>query len=140
MAVVDDCEVPVAEVSAFLSSLAVREYSPNTVRAYAYDLMKLLQFLDERGEPVSGFSPMLATEFLGWLRVQSSAGRAQRSQLGLVSGDGRRLSARTCNRVLAAVSSFYEFLISCGGYTQVENPILREADQASSRVLGRHRP
>lgn len=100
---VEDSGLPVSEVSAFLLSLAVRDFSPNTVRAYAYDLMKLLQFLDERGEPVSGFSPMLATEFLAWLRVQSSAGRAQRSQLGLVSGDGRRLSARTCNRVLSAV-------------------------------------
>jgi len=140
VAVVDEAGVPVAEVSAFLRSLAVRDYSPNTVRAYAFDLMKLLVFLEEHNAGVGEFTPVLATEFLAWLRTQSSAGRAQRSQLGLVSGQGRRLSARTCNRVLAAVSSFYEFLISCGGYTQVENPILRETDQASARVLGRHRP
>lgn len=140
LAVVDCEDTPVPEVSAFLRSLAVREYSPNTVRAYAYDLMKLLVFLDGRECTLADFSPVLATEFLAWLRLQSSAGRAQRSQLGLVTAQGRRLSARTCNRVLAAVSSFYEFLISCGGYTGADNPILRETDVTSARVLGRHRP
>jgi site-specific recombinase XerD len=140
VALVDDSGAVVSEVSAFLRSLAARDYSPNTIRAYAYDLMKLLQFLDDRGAGLGDFSPVLATEFLAWLRAQSSTGRAQRNQLGLVSSQGRRLSARTCNRVLAAVSSFYEFVISCGGYTSVENPILRETDQASARVLGRHRP
>ncbi|ALL75861.1 hypothetical protein AD006_32260 (plasmid) [Pseudonocardia sp. EC080610-09] len=139
LAVVDDVGSPVPEVSAFLRSLAVREYSPNTVRAYAYDLLKLLMFLDGRGCPLADFSPVLATDFLAWLRQQSSAGRAQRSQLGLVTAQGRRLSARTCNRTLAAVSSFYEFLISCGGYIGVSNPILREADHVSAQVLGRHR-
>jgi hypothetical protein len=32
---------PTAEVDGFLRLLAVREYSPNTIRAYAHDLQKL---------------------------------------------------------------------------------------------------
>lgn len=36
-------EIP--EVGAFLRTLAVRRFSPNTIRAYAYDLQKLLSFL-----------------------------------------------------------------------------------------------
>ena len=51
-------------------------------------------------------------DFLGWLRVQSSARRAQRLKLGVVARGGRLLSAKTCNRVMAAVSSFLEFLIA----------------------------
>jgi integrase/recombinase XerD len=140
VAVVDASGRPAPEVAAFLRLLAVREYSPNTVRAYAYDLLKLLRFLDERQITIAEFSPVEATRFLEWLRLQTSTGRAQRSQLGVVASGGRRLSGRTCNRVLAAVSSFYEFLISCGGYGGADNPILREVDHASMRVTGRHRP
>jgi len=38
----------IIEVAAFLRTLTVRRFSPNTVRAYAHDLQKLLSFLDGR--------------------------------------------------------------------------------------------
>ncbi|BEL07119.1 hypothetical protein Q0Z83_053100 [Actinoplanes sichuanensis] len=41
---VDYAGVPVADVTGILRLLPVRDYSPNTVRAYAYDLQKLYRF------------------------------------------------------------------------------------------------
>jgi site-specific recombinase XerC len=45
---VDAIGEPVADVAGFLRLLTVRDYSPNTVRAYAHDLQKLFQFLQDR--------------------------------------------------------------------------------------------
>jgi integrase len=137
---VDDHGEPVAEVDGFLRLLAVREYSPNTVRAYAHDLQKLFAFLAEAGIPAAAFTPARAVEFLQWLRLVSSSRRAQRLELGVATGGGRVLSAKTCNRVMAAVSSFYEFLIASEAYAGRDNPIVKVADQAAARVPGRYRP
>ncbi len=137
---VDDGGEVVAEVDEFLRLLAVRECSSNTVRAYAHDLQKLFLFLRETGLPVAEFGPPQAMQFLQWLRLQSSSRRAQRLELGVVTGQGRVLSAKTCNRVLAAVSSFYEFLIASAAYSGRENSIVKVADHAAARVPARYRP
>ena len=130
----------VARVDEFLRLLAVRAYLPNTIKAYAYDLQKLHLFLEEAGLPVDEFTPARAMDFLGWLRVQSSARRAQRLELGVVARGGRLLSAKTCNRVMAAGSSYFEFLIACEAYTSRENPIVKVTDHAAARVPSRYRP
>lgn len=137
---VDGTGAPVVEVEGFLRLLAVREFSPNTVRAYAHDLQKLYLFLAEAGLAAGEFTPARAMEFLQWLRLVSSSRRAQRLELGVVAGDGRVLSANTCNRIMAAVSSFYEFLIASEGYSGRENPVVKVTDQAAARVPGRSRP
>jgi integrase/recombinase XerD len=131
---------PVREVDGFLGLLAVREYSPNTVRAYAHDLQKLFLFLQQQDLAVAEFTPARAMDFLKWLRLLSSSRRAQRLELGVAEGEGRVLSPKTCNRIMAAVSSFYEYLIACEVYSGRENPLVKVADQAASRVPGRHRP
>lgn len=136
----DDSGEPVAEVDEFLRLLAVRECSPHTVRAYAHDLQKLFQYLGESGLSVAEFGPPQAIQFLQWLRLQSSSRRAQRLELSVATEQGRVLSAKTCNRVLAAVSSFYEFLIASAAYSGRENPIVKVADHAAARVPGRYRP
>jgi integrase len=79
-------------------------------------------------------------EFLEWLRLRSSSRRAQRLELGIATGSGRVLSPKTCNRVLAAVSSFFEFLIASEMYDGRDNPIVKVADHAAARVPGRFRP
>ncbi|GAA3246343.1 tyrosine-type recombinase/integrase [Streptomyces labedae] len=137
---VDASGEPVREVDEFLRLLAVRAYSPHTVRAYAYDLQKLFLFLSEVGLSAQEFTPARAMDFLQWLRLVSSARRAQRLELGVAAAGGRVLSAKTCNRVMAAVSSFYEFLIASEYYSGRDNPIVKVVDQAAARVPGRHRP
>ena len=137
---IDSMGEPVVSANEFLCLLAVRAYSPNTVRAYAYDLQKLFLFLDESGLSVDEFTPARAMDFLGWLRLVSSSRKAQRLELGVVAESGRLLSAKTCNRVMAAVSSFFEFLIVSDAYVGRENPIMKVTDKAAARVPSRHRP
>ena len=72
---VDDHGEPAAEVNRFLRLLTVREYSPNTVRAYAHDLQKLFAFLAEAGIAAAEFTPARAVEFLQWLRRGLAATR-----------------------------------------------------------------
>jgi len=50
------------------------------------------------------------------------------------------LCGATINRILSAVSSFYDYLVVTEQYTQVENPILRRYDTALAHVAERHRP
>lgn len=50
------------------------------------------------------------------------------------------LSAKTCNRALAAVSSFSEFLISSEKYAGLDNPIVKKVDQAAARLPDRYSP
>jgi integrase/recombinase XerD len=130
----------VEDVSAFLRVLTVRRFSPNTVRAYAHDLQKLMLFLDERGLTLQDFTPARAVDFLATLRHKPSNRRAQRLDLAATVDGGRLLSARTCNRILAAVSSFYEFLITCERYTGRANPIQKQADPGARRAVARWRP
>jgi integrase len=137
---VDDEGQPIVEVIEFLRLLVVRNYSPNTVRAYAHDLQKLYQFLRLEGLTVAEFSPARAVKFVEWLRTRSSRRRAQRLDLALAGEEGRLLSPRTCNRVLAAVSSFFEFLIGTERFGGPENPIVKVPDHAAARVPTRPRP
>jgi len=63
---------PVAEVDGFLRLLTVREYSPNTVRAYAHDLQKLFAFLGGRVHACAG-DGVLAVAAAGVLVASGSA-------------------------------------------------------------------
>jgi len=137
---VDGSGQVVEDVSAFLRVLTVRRFSPNTVRAYAHDLQKLMLFLDERGLTVQDFTPARAVDFLATLRHMPSNRRAQRLDLAATVDGGRLLSPRTCNRIMAAVSSFYEFLITCESYSGRANPIQKQADPAARRAVARWRP
>lgn len=51
-----------------------------------------------------------------------------------------RLAATTINRIFAAVSSFYEYLIISGRLGDQENPLLKVDDPARARVSERHHP
>ena len=72
---VDSDGAEVMEVSEFLRTLTVRRYSPNTVRAYAYDLRRLMLFLNDQGLTVGEFIPAQAVEFLATLRRTPSERR-----------------------------------------------------------------
>ncbi len=134
VSLVDTAGNSVAVVDEFLRLLAVREYSPNTVRAYAHDLQKLFLFFDKVGLSAADFTPARAMEFPQWLRLLSSSRRAQRLESGIANSEGRVLSAKTCNRVMAAVSSFYEFMIASEVCSGRENPIVKVTDHAGTRV------
>ncbi len=53
----DDAGKPVPVVSSFMRHLQARGYSPNTLSAYAHDLLHFFRFLDRRGIGCEDFSP-----------------------------------------------------------------------------------
>jgi integrase len=141
----DDTDQPIEIVSGFMYHLRARDYSPNTLSAYAHDLLHFMTFLKQQQLTYQDFTPPHAFLFLEYLTAMSHQKPVQR--LGLVLSttinDGSsttRLSPATINRIFAAVSSFYEYLILSGQFTQRENPIQQVNDPALARVSGRHRP
>lgn len=140
----DDADQPIVVVSQFLRHLSARGYSPNTLSAYAYDLLHFTRFLSQEQLTYEEFTPAHSLAFLDYLSHIPSRRQAQRASLVLctTTEDGRpttRLSPATINRTFAAVSSFYEYLI-LSGHLKKENPILKEDDYATSRVSERHQP
>ena len=141
----DDADQPLVVVSHFLHHLSARGYSPNTISAYAYDLLHFTRFLSQQPLTFEEFTPAHSLAFLDYLSHVPSRGQAQRVGLVLCTttengGSTTRLSPPTINRIFAAVSSFYEYLIVSGQLTSRENPILKVDDPGSARVSQRHRP
>lgn len=141
----DDTGQPIEAVSGFMRHLRARGCSPNTLSAYVYDLLHFLSFLASQKLTYQEFTPAYALTFLEYLSTLPSRHQAQR--LGLVlstaTAEGAastRLSPATVNRIIAAVSSFYEYLILSGQFTTHENPIHQVDDPALARVSERHRP
>ena len=141
---IDESGQPIAIVSGFLRHLRTRGYSPNTLSAYAYDLLHFMTFLNEQRLSYQEFTPAHALAFLEYLFTRSNSNQAQRLSLVLcTTTDGTpttRLSPATINRIFAAVSSFYEYLIVSDQLPERENPILKVDDPAYARVADRHRP
>lgn len=140
----DDADQPIPIVTSFLQHLAARGYSPNTLSAYAHDLQHFLRFLAQQDLDYTEFLPPYALLLLEYLRGLPGRDHVQRlSPVLCTSTDGQsgaRLSAPTINRILAAVSSFYEYLILSEQLTARENPIQQTDDPARARVAERHRP
>src|SRR5713226_2701616 len=79
------------------------------------------------------FTPAHSLAFLDYLSHIPSRGQAHRAGLVLctTTENGRsttRLSPPTINRIFAAVTTFYEYLIVSGQFTSRENPILKIDD------------
>lgn len=139
----DDAGEPIEVVSGFLRFLAARDLSPNTLVSYAYDLRHLWRFFAEQGLSWDRFGPPEAIALLEYLRAVPSRRPRQRMTLTVATADsagpGTKLAGTTVNRILAAVSSFYEYLILAGRLERA-NPIEKRPDPALARVSERHRP
>jgi integrase len=100
--VVGPDRLPVEPVERYLAWLAHIERSPNTVRAYAYDLKLYWSFLAVR--KLCWEEPTVESlgEFTAWLRQPAE------NVVVLLDGDARR-GCRTVNRALSAVVGFYEY-------------------------------
>lgn len=141
----DDEDRSILEVEGFLRHLKARDCSPNTLSAYAHDLLHFFQFLHEEDLTCGQFTAAESLRFLEYLRRVPNRGQAQRLSPTLLFADARgepvrRLSAATVNRALATVSSFYEYLILSGKLRTEENPIRKRPDTAFARVPERHKP
>src|SRR6266581_2039662 len=143
-AIVDDNDQPMEVISRFMRHLHARDCSPNTLAAYAYDLLHFFSFLKQHDLSYLDFTPIHTLELLTYLRAIPSRKPAHRLSLVLCTSEegasATHLAATTINRVLAAISSFYEYLILSGQLATRENPIQKVDDPVTARVAERHRP
>jgi len=142
--IVDDDDQPIEVISSFMHHLHARDFSPNTLAAYAYDLLHFFSFLKQHDLTYLDFTPIHALELLAYLRAIPSRKPAHRLSLVLCASEegasATHLAATTINRMLAAISSFYEYLILSGQLATRENPIQKVDDPVTGRVAERHRP
>ncbi|MFE4801768.1 site-specific integrase [Streptomyces sp. NPDC056708] len=129
---VDGDGQPVAAACRFLDHLVDRGFSPHTICAYAYDLRRLFTFVAAEGMDWREFRGPDALRLLAFLRQAPSRRPAQRL------GDTGQ-PARTVNRILAAVSSFYDWAVVAEEYDG-DSPMQKRLDPALARVPDRHQP
>lgn len=117
-------------VNAFLGHLVVRNFSPATVRAYAYDLLIFMRFLSDRGMRLAEVS---STDVFDWLDWQSRPkGRGER--VVRISA-ARGAAPATMNRRVAAVRGLFGYAITAGH--RDDNPV--PAGRRSTGLRARRR-
>lgn len=114
----DDVGHDIASANDFLRA-ALAHGSPNTAAAYAYDLKRFFEFLARSQLTVEDVRPRQAVEFLVYLRelIPRRSGRSS------MSGSAPALAPATINRILAAISSFYDHLIITEAAAITSNPL-----------------
>ncbi|MER5689269.1 tyrosine-type recombinase/integrase [Streptomyces sp. NPDC002205] len=140
---VDGNGEPVVAACRFLDHLVDRGFSPHTICAYAYDLRRLFTFLAAEGMDWFEFRGPDALRLLAFLRRAPSRRPAQRLGLTVVVGGpeapGSLLAPATVNRILAAVSSFYDWAVVAEEYDG-DSPMQKRLDPALALVPDRHQP
>jgi integrase/recombinase XerC len=102
--------------NAFLAHLESRAFSPATVRAYAFDLVNLARFLEERDIGVIGVVP---TDVFDWIDWQSARRPGPDKVVAITA---RRSSApASVNRRAAAIRAFFEHQVLAGA--REDNPV-----------------
>lgn len=121
----------------WLAHLEVRQFSPATVRGYAYDLVCLARFLDDAGIAWAGLVP---SDVFDWLEWQSRPRPGQAKVVRL--GEGRGAAPATMNRRVAAARGLFEYAVMCGEVAVNPVPAPRRSTglQARRGLLGHVKP
>ncbi len=98
-------------VERFLAHLAAVERSPNTVRAYAYDLRDYFTFLSQQQLEWAAVGVEELAGFVRWLRLPRPV---RGTGIRVLPSTPAGLTASSVNRKLSAVSAFYKFHHRCG--------------------------
>jgi len=102
--VLGDDDAPVAPIDRWLSYLTAVDRSPNTVRAYAFDLRDYFRFLAHRGLDWREVRLEDIGEYVAWLALPP-AGR--KGQVAVLPSLRSHIGASTVNRKLSALAAFY---------------------------------
>ncbi|MDZ4248469.1 MAG: tyrosine-type recombinase/integrase [Candidatus Nanopelagicales bacterium] len=106
----------------FLDHLVARAFSPATVRAYAFDLVSLARYLQLRSVR---FSDLTAMDVFEWVQWQRTPVKAEGSVIPLRAGGA---AVSTVNRRVAAVRSFYGFLVMAEHLSANPVPTVRRSE------------
>jgi integrase/recombinase XerD len=111
MAETSSSPFPIAILPHFFAYLSGKGCSPNTVRAYAFDLRHFQEFLRQTSIDWRRLTTGQAVELLLYLRATRTKRRGMRSA-------HEHLSPATVNRILAALASFYSWAQFTGHFAQ----------------------
>lgn len=100
----------------FLAHLEARRYSPATVRAYAFDLLNFVRFLDDQRLKLTDIRPTDLFDYLDW---QGRAGRSSGQKVVRLARPG--VAPATMNRRVASVRGLFEHMVTEG--TRGDNPV-----------------
>ncbi|MGH8838937.1 MAG: tyrosine-type recombinase/integrase, partial [Jiangellaceae bacterium] len=115
----------------WLGHLEARQFSPGTVRSYAFDLLCLARFFADAGIDWREATP---TDFFDWLEWQSLPA-ATKGQTVVRLAAGRGAAPATMNRRVAAARGLFEHAVVCGLLDR--NPV--PAPRRSSGLRGARR-
>ena len=110
-------------VNAFLAHLSVRNFSPATRRAYAYDLLNFLRFLGSRHQLLGEVRPTDLFDYLEWQSLPRCSAGAVVVRLAERGG----AAPATMNRRIAAVRGLFEYATLSGARTDTPVPAARRA-------------
>lgn len=115
----------------WLCHLEVRQFSPATVRGYAYDLVCLARFLDEA---VISWAELVPSDVFDWLEWQARP----RPVTGRVArlGQSRGAAPATMNRRVAAARGMFEYAVMCGEVAVNPVPAPRRSTGLRARRRG----
>src|SRR5215207_1948631 len=115
----------------WLGHLEARQFSPGTVRSYAFDLLCLVRFFADAGIDWREATP---TDFFDWLEWQSRPAPTK-GQTVVRLAAGRGAAPATMNRRVAAARGLFEHAVVCGLLDR--NPV--PAPRRSSGLRGARR-
>jgi site-specific recombinase XerD len=98
-----------ALVNDYLGYLVDRNYSPRTVRAYAFDLLAFCRWLLAEGLGLAEVTTEVLLGYLTHCRTAPVAGRPGGNVYSIRDGRNAGLAPATINRRLVAVSGLFEF-------------------------------
>lgn len=98
--------LPIDPVERYLAHLAAIQRSPNSIRAYAFDLRDFFTYCAQTGLDWQRMTLEDLGKFICWLSLPAGA---DASRVVALSSAQPRCSPATINRKLSCLSSFYEF-------------------------------
>jgi site-specific recombinase XerD len=116
----------------WLTHLEARNYSPATVRGYAFDLVCLARFLEGAG---IAWDEMVPSDVFDWLEWQARPASTVGERVVRL-GASRGAAPATMNRRVAAARGLFEYAVMCGVIDQNPVPAPRRSSGLRARRNG----